>query len=255
MKPPYLLKTIFLFFAIAWTTLGCKPHKTMSAKIENNPQMDTVPLTYTLPTPNKDGNLTVEEALSKRRSHRHFQNRAISVTELSQVLWASYGVTMPREDYSFLRGGLRTAPSAGALYPLEIYVLVGNVKNMEQGVYKYISEKHKMERTIDKDIRENLCNAALNQEMIQKAPAVLVYSAVFSRTENKYGDRGRERYVYMEVGHSAQNVYLQVESLHMGTCAIGAFDDEKVKEIMQLPAREEPLYIMPIGYYYNKVEF
>jgi SagB-type dehydrogenase family enzyme len=162
---------------------------------------------------------------------------------------------MPRHDYAFLRGGLRTAPSAGARYPLEIYVLAGKVKGIEQGLYKYIPEGHKLIRTTDKDMRSDLCASALNQAMIKEAPAVLLFCAVFERTTERYGNRGRERYVYMDLGHSAENVYLQAEALHMGTCAIGAFNDDQVKAAMNLPEEEEPLYIMPFGYYFSKVEF
>ncbi len=215
-------------------------------------RIDSSGLTYLLPSPEIKGSISVEETLFNRRSRRHYQEVAISAEDLSQILWAAYGITMPRDDYAFLKGGLRTAPSAGGLYPLEIYVLVGKVKGIEPGVYKYISKKHKIVRTINKDIREDLCSAALNQEMISKAPVVIFFSAVFNRTTKKYGSRGRERYVCMDLGHSAQNIYLQVEALHLGTCAIGAFNDSTVKQTMELPTEEEPLYIMPIGHFYDK---
>jgi SagB-type dehydrogenase family enzyme len=207
--------------------------------------------TYKLPLPELVGKMSVEEALFQRRSRRNYTGLALSVQKLSQVLWAAYGITLPRKDYIFLRGGLRTSPSAGALYPLEIYVLIGNVKGIKSGVYKYLSNGHKIVRTIDKDLRSNLSEAALNQEMIREAPIVIFYSAVFSRCADKYGKRGRERYVYMEVGHSAQNVYLQAEALHLGTCVIGAFNDDKVKEVLDLPLEEAPLYIMPVGHYFK----
>jgi len=171
------------------------------------------------------------------------------------MLWAAYGITRPLSGYPQTRGGLRTAPSAGARYPLEVYVLIGNVKDIEAGVYKYNQREHKIIRTIEIDVRKDLAAAALDQEMIYEAPACLFWSAVFSRNTSKYGERGRERYVCMDLGHSAQNVYLQAEALHLGTCAIGAFQDEEVSEVMQLPEDEEPLYIMPFGKYYNVSEF
>jgi len=198
-------------------------------------------LTYILPSPKTDGAISVEKTLANRRSQRRFQNRAISAEQLSQILWAAYGITSPR-------GGLRTAPSAGALYPLEIYAIVGNVEGIEPGVYRYISEEHKIVRTVNGDVRNELSRAALGQRMISDAPASVFYSAIFSRTTGRYGERGR-KYVYMEIGHSAQNVYLQAEALGLGTCAIGAFTDNRVKQVLQLPANEEPLYIMPIGYF------
>jgi len=204
-------------------------------------------LTYILPSPKTDGNVSVEKALMNRRSHRHFQDKAISAEQLSQILWAAYGITMPRPDHPNLRGGLRTTPSAGATFPLEIYAIIGNVEGIEPGVYRYISEEHKIVRTIDRDVRSELTQAALRQRMVMEAPASVFFSAVFNRTTGVYGERGR-RYVYMEIGHSAQNVYLQAEALGLGTCAIGAFSDGRVRELLQFPANEEPLYLMPIGY-------
>ena len=205
-------------------------------------------LAYILPSPKIESTVRVEEALANRRSHRHFQNRALSAEQLSQILWAAYGITEPMPGHQQLRGGLRTTPSAGALYPLEIYVVAGNVTGIETGVYKYISQEHKIIRIIDKDIREELSAAALGQAMVREAPVTVVYSAVFRRTTGIYGERGRERYVFIELGHSAQNIYLQAEALHLGTCAIGAFADSKVSELLQLSAEEEPLYLMPVGY-------
>jgi SagB-type dehydrogenase family enzyme len=154
-----------------------------------------------------------------------------------------------------LKGGLRTAPSAGATYPLQLYVLIGKVTGIEPGVYKYVPQGHRIIRVIDRDVKASLASAALGQEMIKIAPACLFYSADFSLTTGRYGERGRERYVCMDLGHSAENVYLQAEALHLGTCAVGAFNDAEVRAVMQLPANEEPLYIMPIGRYYQKSEF
>jgi len=184
--------------------------------------------------------MNVEEVLANRRSRRDFQNEAISAEQLLQILWAAYGITSP--------GGLRTTPSAGALYPLEIYAVVGHVEGMESGVYKYIPDGHNVMKTLDKDVRNKLCEAALGQKMVTKAPASVVYSAVFGKMTKRYGERG-VKYIYIEVGHAAQNVYLQAEALGLGTCAIGAFTSSKVKQILNLPAKEEPLYLMPIGYY------
>jgi len=205
-------------------------------------------LTDILPSPKTAGSVSVEEALANRRSHRHFLSRELSAEQLSQILWAVYGITKPMPDRPLLRGGLRTTPSAGALYPLEIYVAVGNVTGVEAGVYQYHSREHKIIKTIDKDIREELSAAALGQAMIRDAPITVVYCAVFHRMTQKYGERGRERYVCIDLGHSAQNMYLQAEALRMGTCAIGAFKDGKVSELLQLPTEEEPLYLMPAGY-------
>ena len=214
-------------------------------------KLDGSQLTYALPSPITDGKMSVERALSNRRSQRSFVDRAISAEQLSQILWAAYGITQPMPDRPALRGGLRAAPSAGALYPFEIYAIIGKVDGVEPGVYKYISEEHKIVRTIDKDLREEFSNIALGQGHIKDAPVSIFYSAIYSRMTKKYGDRGGDRYVCMDLGHSAQNIYLQAEALNLGTCAIGAFSDDKVSELFQLPEEEVPLYIMPVGHYYR----
>lgn len=239
----------------ALLTLGCTNDHTPDDQKQSLMKSETHTLEYTLPAPLLSGKVSVEEALSKRRSHRSFTNEAISAEDISQILWSAYGITHPLSGYPQTQGGLRTAPSAGALYPLKIYVLIGRVKGIEPGVYRYSSKEHKLARVIDRDVRDQLADAALRQEMISTAPVVIFYSADFSLNTRKYGERGRERYVCMDLGHSAQNVYLQAEALHLGTCAIGAFNDAEVRAVMQLPENEEPLYIMPIGQYYHRSEF
>lgn len=240
------LSALILFFA------GCKSTELSQKSSVEIVTGDTSHLTYKLPAPRVVGSKSVEESINGRRSHRDFIDKALLVDQLSQILWAAYGVSQPKPQLPFLRGGLRTAPSAGALYPLEIYVLVGNVNGIEPGLYRYVSQEHKIVRTIDKDLRKELCAASYNQQMIAAAPVVLFYSAIYSRCTDKYGRRGRERYVCMDLGHSAENVYLQAEALNLGTCAIAAFNDKLVTKFLQLPKEEEPLYIMPVGYYLNE---
>ncbi|HOW26006.1 MAG TPA: SagB/ThcOx family dehydrogenase [Bacteroidales bacterium] len=250
-----LVKRSFLMLLPLIIGFGCT-QKVQTPEVQNDLTMIENPqLTYVLPSPRVEGSTSVETAINHRRSHRSYMNDALTAEELSQVLWAAYGISKPLQGYPQTRGGLRTAPSAGARYPLEIYALVGNVRGIEPGVYRYDSREHKISRVIERDIKQELAVAALNQEMISEAPACLFYSAVYSRTTDRYGDRGRERYVCMDLGHSAENVYLQAEALHLGTCAIGAFEDEAVRKVMQLPEEEEPLYIMPIGKYYDVSEF
>lgn len=249
---PLIVASLALYVLLI---LGCTPGNQPVDQKQTIMKSETSALEYTLPAPALTGKVSVEEALSTRRSHRSFIDEAISAQDLSQLLWSAYGITHPLSGYPQTQGGLRTAPSAGALFPLKIYVLIGRVKGIEPGVYRYSSKDHKITRFIDRDVREQLSTAALRQEMIKTAPAVIFYSADFSLTTSKYGDRGRERYVCMDLGHSAQNVYLQAEALHLGTCAIGAFNDEAVRTVMQLPANEEPLYIMPVGQYYHRLEF
>lgn len=220
--------------------------KVISAKHELKKLEDN---TYQLPSPNYDGELSIEASMLQRRSQRDYKPDAISTQQLSQVLWAAYGITESIEEPAFLRGGLKTAPSAGARYPLDIYALVGNVDGLNKGLYKFLPQGHRLEQIHNKDLRPELCVASYEQLMIQEAPVILVYTAVFERCTSKYGERGRERYVCMDLGHSAENVYLQVQSLGLGTCAVGAFNDAEVQKIINTSEEEEALYIMPIGYY------
>ena len=246
----------FLFgLILAITFSGCyrrssnpEVRDAASPALETLVKTENSPLTYILPSPRTTGSVSVEQALANRRSHRRFLNRELSAEQLSQLLWAAYGITQPMPHQPGLRGGLRTTPSAGALFPLEIYVVVGNIRGIEPGVYRYDSREHKIIRVIDSDIRNELSRAALGQTMVRDAPVTIVYTAVFSRMTRRYGERGRQ-YVWIEVGHSAQNVYLQAEALGLGTVAIGAFTDRRVSELLLLPREEEPLYLLPVGFF------
>ncbi|MBN2399681.1 MAG: SagB/ThcOx family dehydrogenase, partial [Candidatus Aminicenantes bacterium] len=138
-------------------------------------------------------------------------------------------------------------PSAGGLYPLEIYVVAGQVTGLAAGIYRYVSERHALLPVRNGDWRQDLCFAAIGQGWIRQAPAAIVYTAVFERTTRKYGQRGRDRYVCMDAGHSSENVYLQAQALGLGCCMAGAFNDEGVKKVMNMPAAEEPLCILAVG--------
>jgi SagB-type dehydrogenase family enzyme len=195
------------------------------------------PLEVKLPQPKLKGQTSVEEAISSRRPVRDFKREPVNIAELSQILWAAQGITG--------RGWLRSAPSAGALYPLEIYAVVGSVEGLEAGVYHYDPKKHSITRKIEGDLRQQLSRAALQQEPVNAAPVDIVFTAIYERTRQKYGERAT-RYVHIEVGHAAQNVYLQADAMGLGTVIIGAFYDDSVKEILGLQ-EEEPLAIMPVG--------
>ncbi|MFO7676212.1 MAG: SagB/ThcOx family dehydrogenase [bacterium] len=203
--------------------------------------------TVKLPVPTVDGVTSVEAALAARRSVRQYDDSALTLAEVSQLLWAAYGVTRPMPGAPALRGGLRTAPSAGATYPLEVYLVTGRVQGLEAGVYRYRSETHELEPHAPGDRRAALAEAALGQAWVAEAPAALVFAAVFERATGRYGARGRERYVWIDLGHSAQNVYLQCAATGLGTVAVGAFDDTGVSRALGLPGTEAPLYIMPVG--------
>lgn len=189
-----------------------------------------------LPSPETKGKISVEEALAKRRSIRSYQSTPLSIKELGQLLWSAQGITA--------NWGGRTTPSAGATYPLEIYVAAGNVEGLEPGLYHYIPSSHKLEMVSKGDIRDKLCTACFGQQSVRRAPATIIIAADFSRTKKRYSERGT-MYVHIEVGHAGENIYLQAESLGLGTVAIGAFSDELLKDLLKI--KEEPLYVMPAG--------
>lgn len=186
-----------------------------------------------LPTPAVSGDTSLEAVLAGRRSVREFSDRPLSAAELGQLLWAAQGITDPR--------GYRTAPSAGALYPLEIYVATAG------GLYHYVPARHALVVVGGSDVRQALVEAALRQEAVSQAPAVFVIAAVYERTAAKYGAERSPRYVHLEAGHAAQNILLQAVTLGLGAVPIGAFDDEAIQEAMGLPAEEQPLYLIPVG--------
>ncbi len=197
-----------------------------------------------LPSPSTKGTMSVEEALNTRRSIRDYTGRALTLEQVSQLLWATYGVTKP----SAFGKGFKTAPSAGATYPLEIYLLAGNVENLQSGLYRYNPDKNTIKLEKTGDMRKSVASAALGQRMLEEAPASIVFSAIYKRTTVRYGKRGEERYVCMDLGHAAQNTYLQATAMNLGTCAIGAFNDDELQKILALPAEEKILYLMPVGY-------
>ncbi len=189
-----------------------------------------------LPPPKFKSEVSVEEALLERRSVRSYKKEKLKLEEVSQLLWAAQGITA---DW-----GGRTAPSAGATYPLEIYIAVGDVEKLSPGVYHYLPEEHSLKLISEKDVRRELTGAAWGQDYILQAPLSIIIAAEYKRTTGRYGERGK-RYVYMEVGHCGQNIHLQCETLGLGTVVIGAFSDERVKRILGI--KEEPLYMMPVG--------
>lgn len=225
---------ISAIFLMCIGTVGCVLLKEPGVADKSTSTGDMIKL----PEPRYDSDTSIEEAVLLRRSVRQYKDEPLTLAELSQLLWAAQGITNP--------GGFRTAPSAGALYPLELYIAAGNVEGLSPGIYRYESDGHGLENIADGDVRDDLCSAALDQSAVKDAAAVIVFSAVFERTTGKYGERGI-RYVHIEVGHAAQNVYLQAASLGLGTVVIGAFDDDEVKKAMNMDESEEPLYIMPVG--------
>jgi SagB-type dehydrogenase family enzyme len=185
-----------------------------------------------LPVPALRGGMSLEEAMANRESIRHFTPEPLTPSELSQLLWAAQGTTR--------NWGGRTVPSAGALYPLELYLV------LRDGFFHYAPQKHQLKRISDQNYLENLAGAALGQQCIRESPAVIVITAVYERMARKYGSRG-ERYIKLEAGHAAQNILLQVVSLGLGAVPIGAFYDDRVRKVLNLPVDHEPLYLIPLG--------
>jgi len=187
-----------------------------------------------LPPPKQKGNITLEEAISKRRSERNLESKTLSLETIGQLLWACQGITDSRRN-------LRAAPSAGATYPLEIYL----VKN--DGLFHYIPEGHKLEKIKDGDLRGELCDACLGQGFVRDADIDFVICADFKRTTSRYGKRG-EMYVYIEAGHAAQNLHLQAVSEGLGSVPVGAFSEIAVKNVLGLSPGLIPVYIIPVGH-------
>ncbi len=191
-----------------------------------------------LPEPRLTGDTPIESALHRRRSIREFLRKPLALAEISQLLWAAQGITN--------REGNRTAPSAGALYPLEVFVLAGGGGDLPAGVYRYWPHSHDLVLLAQGDRRAELARAALEQDWLREAPITIVLAAVYERTARKYHQRA-ERYVLLEAGHAAQNIHLQAIALDLGTVVVGAFDDDEVKMALPLAVNEQPLCLMPVG--------
>lgn len=226
-----ILFTILAMFSLALYFSACSPPVNSTSPLEDG-------MRITLPEPKYDSDISVEEAILNRRSIRGYDSQALTLQDVSQLLWAAQGIT---NSY-----GNRAAPSAGATYPLEIYIVAGDVEGVAIGIYKYEPQQNELIKVLDGEYRKALADAALNQQFITEAPLNIVITAIYERTTNRYGDRGI-RYVHMEAGHAAQNVYLQAVALNLGTVVVGAFNDKQVANIMALPDNEVPLYIMPVG--------
>lgn len=216
---------IFILLACAFFTCACPAEEA---------KMQRTGVKITLPDPILKGDLSVEEAVSKRRSVRSFAPKDLTLQQISQLLWSAQGIT----DSS---RGFRSVPSAGALYPLEIYAVYS------EGVFHYLPYSHQLERLSDKDARPYLAGAAWGQAAVKEAALDIVITAVYQRVTSKYGSRGT-RYVDMEAGHCSQNIQLEAVCLGLASVGIGAFSDEEVSACLNLPKDHQPLYIIPVGH-------
>jgi SagB-type dehydrogenase family enzyme len=196
-----------------------------------------------LPDPLTRRGRAVTTVMRARQSLRRFSSRQLALDRISYLLWACQGRCDPEGD------DRRTTPSAGATYPLEIYLVCGArcVKTLQSGIYHYLPEDHGLLQISGADPREALADACFSQDFISEAPASIVIAADYARTGTVYGERG-VRYVHIEVGHAGQNVYLACAAMGLGTVAVGAFNDEDVARTLELPIRIEPVYVMPVGH-------
>jgi len=195
--------------------------------------------TIRLPEPSLQGEASLEAVLLRRVSRRNFSVGAISLGDLGQLLWAAQGQASDARS-----GATRTAPSAGATHPLQIYVVVGNVEDLQVGIYLYQQRDHSLVMVAAGHFESELAAVALGQGFLARAAVNLVLTADYGLTTGRYGERGR-RYVYMEVGHATQNILLQSEALRLGAVAVGAFYDERLVSLLE--TETAPLMIVPIG--------
>jgi SagB-type dehydrogenase family enzyme len=191
-----------------------------------------------LPKVVPDSEKPLLQLLKQRRSVRDYHNAPLSLEEVGQLLWAAQGITHQE--------GLRSAPSAGALYPLEIFVVAGQIEGMAPGIYRYMPTEHQLLAHAEGDRREKLAQAAYKQNWLSDAAIIVVFAAVYERTTRKYGKRGI-RYVHIEAGHASENLFLMAESLELGSVIVGAFDDDEIKTVLRLAGDSQPLILMPVG--------
>ena len=188
--------------------------------------------TIKLPAPKYDGTVSVEKALKERRSVRSYQDEPLTLAEVSQILWAAQGITDSTN-------GHRTAPSARAMYLINVYLLPGKVTGLPMGLYKYQPQGHELVKIADGDMKTKLFDAA-GQAPIKNAPAALIITGSTDRSKDP-------NWMYLEAGHAAQNVYLQGVSLKIGTVVMAGFKPEEVTKALNLPKNEHVIYIMPLG--------
>jgi len=195
-----------------------------------------------LPKPRFDGDVSLEKSIKERRSIRSFTSEKLTLEQFSQLLWAAHGIT---DD----KGLMRAAPSGGALYPMDLYAVLGagGVDGLNEGIYHYEPKRHAVSMITEGDLRRELARASLSQMWMASPPLTLVITAEYDRITGKYGERGA-RYAIIEAGHMGQNLFLQAGALGLGAGIVGAFHDENVIRLMGIPHSHEPLLIMPVGY-------
>ena len=195
-----------------------------------------------LPEPKHEGEVSVEEAIFNRKSIRSFTDDSLTVQDVSQLLWAAGGQTVDG-----ITGPTRAYPSAGAIYPLDLYIVIGNVVGIPPGAYKYDWSKHALDLITAGDVRQQLSEAGFGQRMIMEAPVTMIVVGLFDKVANRYGEENALRFVYMDTGHMGQNVHLEAESLGLGTVMVGALYPDEVAKVIK-SKEGKPVYMMPVGY-------
>ncbi|MFZ5994051.1 MAG: SagB/ThcOx family dehydrogenase [Thermodesulfobacteriota bacterium] len=194
-----------------------------------------------LPRPSFTGKKSMEEVIKARRTIRHFKARALNLEQLSQILWAAYGLTA-NDPY-------KSVPSAGALYPLDIWVAVGKngVEGLEAGAYHYIPKAHRLTRVKAGEVRDDISRASLYQGWMAEAPIIFIITGEYERCTRKYGEKGIP-YTYIEAGHAGQNIFLQAGALGLGAGIVGAFNNDVIRQVLGISRNYDPILIMPVGY-------
>jgi SagB-type dehydrogenase family enzyme len=209
-----------------------------ASKPETYKRYPTAPKVQLEPLEEGGGDTPLWELMRRRRSVRHFTDETVTKSELSQLLWAAQGITNPES-------GFRTAPSAGALYPVETYLVVNSIEQIEPGVYHYAVDRYELEQLRAGDFRSHVAQSALDQEMAYHASVVFVWTAIFARSKWKYKQRAY-RYVYLDAGHIAQNVALAAVALNLGSCQVGALYDDEVNALLGIDGTEESVVYMTV---------
>jgi SagB-type dehydrogenase family enzyme len=221
-----VVKACAVVFIVAMLIVSAPPGFTAMSPADAEPLVR-------LPSPDTEGGPSLSSVLTTRRSVRSFADAPLSLEQLGQLCWSAQGITASG-------AGFRTAPSAGGLYPLTVFLV------RSRGVFEYLPREHALRRVADDDRRPRLQRSALGQSSVGEAPVCLIVTANVGQTARKYGARA-ERYCLMEAGHVAQNVLLQATALELGGVPVGAFDDEAIADVLELPDRLRPLYLLPIG--------
>lgn len=243
-KSKFVLGAIILLSAFLFVYIGYSVF-TQSVEVKNQSQNQSreVLTIVNLPQIEIARNMSVDQAIQNRRSVRRFSATPLTLKDVSQLLWAAQGITDFERNF-------RTTPSAGGVFPMEIYLVAGDdgVQELDAGIYHYNPFNHTLEMIVRGDMRYNLSQAAHQQKWVNDAPISLIITGNYLKMQDRYSDKNLStRFVDMEAGHIGENIYLEAVSRGLGTVAIGSFYDDQMINLLKLPANETPIYIYPIG--------